>query len=126
MRAKLDYVVTFNATETLTNVFSGKEEDYYFETRDNILYRNFIVKYAEQNFHGIEYEIYAMGFIDNTEKLTLLHFLRGKIALALHEHQDINPETTWLCPDTDEKYSFGQIRKMLKDEHDKFIKALNM
>ena len=118
-------IVTFNYGNKIENVFTGKEELYHIETRDNIMdSTNYIVQTVDQEHHTIEYEIHSQIYcrFEPEPEISLYDYLNWKYCITEKHVMDARyKDTVWTCPDTNETYSYAKIKK----DYLHRLKALN-
>lgn len=120
--------VTFYSTEQVINYYTGKKEDYLFETRINgpMFQQNIIVKIISTSELGmnITYDMYILG-MDNydcrkptlADSLLCYHILTKP--LIRYDENEV-----WICKDTNEKTTLKKVHKEYKEAMEEEYKEL--
>ena len=107
--------VSFYYADYLINAKTGQEDDYYFETKDNVYYNtNYIVKLEDEEYGTIKYDLFPLGYqITEPEPMVTLYDYMYWIMVrdAGKEYDE-----TYFCPDTGECFVFQEFKKRIFDE----------
>lgn len=121
------YTVTFNDANQLMNVFTGKQEKYLFNTRGNMNFSNYIVKFVEEEYNTIEYHIFPKAYWRfEPEPITTLHdflmYFYGMLNRETMKHR--YGDAVWHCPDSNETYSLSDIELAQLEESEAFYNEI--